>query len=221
MLKAAVFDYDGVIVDSFPSVFGVYKTICEELDVRYPEDIDEFRKIYGRNHLECHENLGIKLKDYGRVEKIFRREIIKKNPPLFPDIASVVKKLSESYRLALVSNNFKKEIKSKLKLFGLKKYFSLISAREDHQIYSHEHSHRQFIKSEAITNTLAELEIKPEESIYIGDMIGDYRSGVKAGLDKVIIVDYGWGYIKEEIPPQLFSVKKPKDIIKAVKLLDR
>ena len=56
-IKAIIFDYDGVIVDSFPSVFEVYKIIAAECGGHIPKDLEEFRELYGYDYRECLRNL--------------------------------------------------------------------------------------------------------------------------------------------------------------------
>ena len=56
MIKAVIFDYDGVIVDTLPAVFEVYKVICRRFGVREPRDIEEYRSLYGYNFKSCLKN---------------------------------------------------------------------------------------------------------------------------------------------------------------------
>jgi len=83
MIKLIIFDYDGVIVDSFKTVYEVYKIICQKLGVKKPKNIEVFRNIYGYNLIECQENLGIAPANFKKAGKIFEEEVVKKNPKLF------------------------------------------------------------------------------------------------------------------------------------------
>lgn len=84
MLRSIIFDYDGVIVDSFISVFEVYEKICKRFKVAYQKTLEEFRKLYGYNYKELQKNLGIDEKDADEVGKIFSAEIVKKLHGVFP-----------------------------------------------------------------------------------------------------------------------------------------
>ena len=45
-----------------------------------------------------------------------------------------------------------------------------------------------------------------------------FTANAKKGAEKnIIIVDYGWGYDKEKVPKQKIIVKKPADVLKAIK----
>jgi HAD superfamily hydrolase (TIGR01549 family) len=212
VLKAIIFDYDGVIADSFPSVFEIYKIMCKEFSVKCPKNIEEFRKAYGHNHFECYKNLGFKPEQYERAEEIFREEIPRANPSLFPEVIEVIETLAQRYKLALVSANYKLGIEKKLLSSGIHKYFSSIFARENNG--------DRLKKSKALLEVLDKLGVTKNEAIYIGDMALDYKASKEAGLKDVVLVDYGWGYQKEEVPPMLCAINSPLDILNAIALLE-
>ncbi len=65
MIKLIFFDYDGVIVDSFPTIYNVYRVMVRELGIKkFPDTLEEFCQIYGRNYRKCYENLGIPVEKY-------------------------------------------------------------------------------------------------------------------------------------------------------------
>jgi len=212
MIKAIIFDYDGVIVDSFHSLHEVYKIICKELGKKCPEDIEEFQKLYGYNSDELKKNLGISEDEDMKVNTIYHREIIKKIHPLFEGIRGVINKLKESYKLILISSSPRKEVMHKLEKYNLSDKFDLIFASDNF---------RPMRKSKAIPEALKEMNLAPEEVIMIGDKTIDYDVGVKVGLkpSNIILVEYGWGYDKDKIK-QKFLVEKPSDLIKAVEEID-
>src|SRR5689334_14150925 len=117
MVKVIVFDYDGVIVDSFPTIFKVYKKMCKAVGVTLPSSIKAFRKLYGYSYREAYRNLKFKRSDYPKVEAIFRKEIVQQNPKLFPGIAQVIQRLELHYVLILATSNLKREAVNKLKHF--------------------------------------------------------------------------------------------------------
>ena len=210
MIKTIIFDYDGVIVDSFSNVHEAYLIICKELGKQCPSSIETFRKIYGFNFKECYQNLGIVPDEYEKAQKIFKREILTKNPRLFPGIKKVIQELNKKYNLVLVSANYKQEVLQKLGKFGLAEFFTSIMAREN--VTEEDH----VSKSRIIMNFIKKHKLKPGEIISIGDRDIDYVVGQKAGLKNIILVEYGWGYHKEATPHQKVIVRKPADLLKAI-----
>jgi len=204
MVKVIIFDYDGVIVDSFPGVFEVYKVICREFNVNCPTDIEEFRKLYGYNYFECLGNLGIDVANLDKVQEIFRREIRKYSHGLFPGTDELIKKLSEKYDLYLVSASHEEEIASKLENFDVSKYFK----------ESYSSSGKGVSKSKLIKNIIDNNNLELEEVISIGDRLIDYDVAKKVGLDdsNIIITKYGWGFDNSELKLKNIA-HKPGDIL--------
>lgn len=210
MIKLIIFDYDGVIMDSFPAVYEVYKIICRRLGKKCPESLDEFRKVYGHSSTECYKNLGFSEEEKIKGNIIFKEEISKKEIGAFEGITGVLKELHKNYKLIIVSSTYEEEVKQRLRKVGLFDYFDLVIGKESHI--------GRFEKTEAIKKVLKEFGIKEDEALLVGDRNVDFIEGTKAGLKNILLVDYGWGYNLKEMPEykQRVIVKKPFDILKAV-----
>lgn len=207
MIKAIIFDYDGVIVDSFSSVFEVYKKICERFRISSPQTIESFRKTYGYNYTECLTNLGIPKKDSPIVQNIFLQEIVKFDHEIFPGIYEVIERLSKKYQLFLVSTSHSHEVLTKIKKFGLDVYFKEIHCGADNKIK----------KSVMILELLERHKYSPEEVISIGDRVIDLKSFNQAGISdsNIILVTYGWGLNKGETG-QAKIANTPNDILNLI-----
>lgn len=207
MIKAIIFDYDGVIIDSFPSVFEVYKGICKHFKVSCPATIDEFRTIYGYNYAECLKNLGIQEKDYAEANLIYEKEIVKMEHGTFADISNVIEKLAKKYKVYLVSASHSAEILPKIEKFGLTGLFEKIYCGADQKIR----------KSDMINALLKEYNYSLSEVISIGDRVIDYDAAKKVGIDDdhVILVDYGWGLDKSKIGKAKIA-SNPKEVLKLI-----
>jgi phosphoglycolate phosphatase len=204
MIKAIVFDYDGVIADSFSNVFEVYKKICDHFQVPSPKDIDEFRGLYGYSYTDCLHNLGIAEKDFPEVKNIYKREIVQMDSQIFPGTFELIAKLNEKYKIYLVSASHPEEVLIKIEAFGLGRLFSKIYCGGGQEIR----------KSALMLDLLNENNFKPEEVVAIGDRAIDYESFKKAGLsdENIIMVTYGWGLDKSQIG-QAKVAKSPKEIL--------
>jgi phosphoglycolate phosphatase len=209
MIKVIIFDYDGVIVNSFPKVHEVYQTICEKLGKKCPKSLEGFKKIYGYNSRELAKNLSFSEDDTKKADIVYKAEILKKDPGLFTGIKEVLDKLKKEYKLVLISSSPRNEVIAKMNIYGLIGYFDLIFASEEAI---------PMRKPKAIKETLGRLKVNTSEIIMIGDRIIDYDEGTEAGLksENIILVEYGWGYDKGKVPKQKMIIKKPLDLIDAI-----
>lgn len=211
MLKLIIFDYDGVIVDSFPNVYAVYQIVCQKLGKFCPDNIEDFKKVYGNSSSECYSRLGFTEEERIKGNILFKEETLKKDAKPFESIIEVLKELHKKYKLAVISSNYKEEVEQKLEKFGILKLFDFILAKESHI--------GRFEKVDPIKKVIENLKINLNEVLLIGDRKVDFIEGSKAGLKNILLVEYGWGYNLEEIPEyiQKVFVKKPSDILNAVK----
>ena len=212
MIKLIIFDYDGVIVNSFPKVHKIYSKMCAKLGKSCPKTLEGFKKVYGHSSSECYQQLGFTDEDIQEGNKIYKKEIGNVKSLPFDGIKEVLEKLIQKHKLMVVSSSYREDIEQKLKGFNLLKYFSKVLGRESIKI-------KRFEKVEAIKEALNEYNASPNETLLVGDRNVDFIEGTKAGLDKILLVDYGWGYDLKLIPKYKSKscVKKPKDLIEAIK----
>lgn len=210
MINTIIFDYDGVIIDSFMTVYETYKLICAKMSLKIPNSPSDFKSIYGFDSNEYFKNLGLDKNKSENIRKLFREEIIKKNPLPFKGVNNVLKELSKNYVLIVLSSAYEDELYSKLEKYDLIKYFNLVIGRKHHTDL--------FSKKKFVEIIMHKYNLESENIVMIGDRNIDYLEAKKAGLKNTLIVDYGWGYSKSFVPEQKIIINSPKDIIRAIKI---
>lgn len=210
-IKCVIFDYDGVIVDSFHDMHAVHQILCEELGYDCPADPEVFRKMYGRDYTTLYVALGIPKELWEKGSAIYYREIIKRNPQPFSLIKEQLATLAKKFTLYVVSSTYLKEIETKLEQHHLRFYFKSIFARK--------HFTERFRKIDAIKHILKTEGISADEAIFIGDRNVDYERSKEAGLKHIIIVDYGWG--NTITTDHATKVKRQEDLLNAIEQCDQ
>ncbi|MGV8150466.1 MAG: HAD family hydrolase [Candidatus Woesearchaeota archaeon] len=211
MIKAIIFDYDGVIVDSFSNVHKIYLVICKELGKTCPDNLSEFKNIYGENSNECYANLGISEDEKVPADRIYKREIVKHFPELFPEIKTVLHALSKEYILFLVSSSYIEEVSGKLQHHGLDSCFKEVLAK------IHDGGHHG--KVDSIKYLLKKYDLEANDVLLIGDRNIDFNEGKAAGLEKILLVSYGWGFNIKTIPSYDVQeqINTPVEILSIIK----
>lgn len=209
MKKLIIFDYDGVIIDSFPAVHKIFQKICKKLGKSCPESIEEFQKTYGQNYIECCQNIGFTKEDFSVARDLFKKST-GRNAQLFEGSIETIKELDKLYNMAIISSCPDIVVKKELEQFGLLEYFKEIIGGTTLKT-------NQSPKAEAI-KSIVEKYSTPENTISIGDRNIDFTEGTAAGLKNILLVDYGWGYDTKLIPEykQNFTIKNPLELIDAI-----
>lgn len=215
-IKLIIFDYDGVIVDSFPVYHQIYELICRRFNKHWPADIEEFKTIYAGSSKEYYKNAGFSEQEILEATKIIKEELPKHEPAIYEGISETLSTLRGRYRLAVISSSPHEEVEQRLKAFGLYTYFDFVFGRPAHQL-------SRMVKTEYMRNVMADLGLEPSQVLLIGDRNVDFTEGSDAGLTNIILVKYGWGYDPKKIPDYQepgVLINKPADLLKVIKLIN-
>ncbi|MBW2977357.1 HAD family hydrolase [Candidatus Woesearchaeota archaeon] len=203
MIKALIFDYDGVIFDTINIAWNVVKTVCDKYCKRKIKTKKEFLEIYKTNFYTAMEQRGVTDADMEKLKKDSIKILKTKHPKSFKNIPETIKKLSKKYKLAVVSSNYADVMKNDLKKAGILKNFKLIIGAE------HEEH-----KTKKIRLCLKKLKIKPSQAVFVTDTVGDIKEAKKVKLKTMAVT---WGFHKKDkllkANPD-FLVEKPKQMLK-------
>ncbi|MBU4502765.1 MAG: HAD family hydrolase [Nanoarchaeota archaeon] len=188
-IKAVIFDYDGVLNDSLDVIRRLYNEFYElGITNKYFETNEEVANFFVGDPHKNLENAGAKLTPElikycdGIVSNFIPRE--DKKVDFYEGIDKMLLSLADDgYRLAVVSNGNKTAIINKLRKYGVESVVELVYGYEDvpkpkpHPI--------------GIQKCLKELNLKPEEALYVGDLEDDIGAAKAAGV-KMIATNYGY-----------------------------
>jgi beta-phosphoglucomutase len=191
MLRAIIFDCDGVIVDSEPHHFKAFYQILREEGIPFTKE-EYFQKYLALDDKTCFETA---LAAHGRTydnrilkDLIIRkmavyRELSQQELFLYPGVVEFIKKAQGSYRLAIASGAFRGEIKFALDKAGLRPAFPVIVSAQD--VRNSKPHPEAFLLALQLTNEkhpMPSPTIRPEECLVIEDSIHGVEGAHAAGM---------------------------------------
>jgi HAD superfamily hydrolase (TIGR01662 family) len=188
MIKLVMFDWDGTIVDGLSLNYRIYSKITKRLGKKMPGSPEDLAKLTDGTWEELYYNLGIRTREEMEKAKEIYIEMsgrLKDEVRIFPGIRDVLSSLKgRGIRTAVISNGEREVIEIHLEKMDIDHFID--------QIIAHEDSERIKPDPDQIHLCLERLGVKPEEAVFVGDMINDIKAARNAGLSKVIAVTYGW-----------------------------
>ncbi len=203
-MKLVIFDYDGVLMDSFEFHKKVYMKISDILNVEVPVKDELFRELLELDWRETYKKLDIISKDKVKLSEFTYHNYSSKYSGMihpYPCIKEVLIELSKRYKLAIVSNGFKKDIMQMLKKHDLE-YFSAVFTPENGILKP---------SPDLLNKCIKKFNVTADEAVFIGDMDGDITAGKAAGI-KTIAVTYGF-HLKHKLSEADFLINSPKEIL--------
>ena len=139
MLKALIFDFNGIIVDDEPIHFELFRRVLGEEGIELTEenyyarylgfdDRGAFSAAYHENGRLLDESLLARL--IGR-KAVYYQTAIQNKVTIFPGVEKLIAALAPALPLAVASGALRKEIETILTTAGLVKHFSVIISAED------------------------------------------------------------------------------------------
>ncbi|MCX6795492.1 MAG: HAD family hydrolase [Candidatus Falkowbacteria bacterium] len=182
MVKAILFDVDGVLLDSFEANLKFFQVLISDLG-HQPPTREEYQEIFNLNmigvlkkftHISSEEEFK-KICELRAVGKIsYPTELLS-----YPEsLEEVVHSLNQKYSLGIVTSRITASIFESPRLKNLKEFFPIVVACEDTKLH----------KPDPAPLLLAaeKLSLPPEDIVYVGDQKTDLQAARSAGM-KIIM----------------------------------
>ncbi|MFM8541155.1 MAG: HAD family hydrolase [Nitrospira sp.] len=196
MLRALIFDFDGVVADSEPVHLAVFQTVLGEEGLflsgeeYYADYLGYDDKGCFRAFLTAHGRTptNAQIDDLvARKARVFL-EHIKTSPVIFPGVRELVREAVSRHRLAIASGALRHEIEYMLEGAGIRKEFEHITSAED--VRRGKPDPEPFLHALAGLNRTTrhrQSSLTPNECLVIEDSIPGIRAARAAGM-KVLAV---------------------------------
>ena len=200
-LALVIFDLDGTLVNAYPAIRRSFNFTMQKFAYP-PQSMAVIRQAVGWGD----ENLlkpFVEFRDLRRALSTYRRHHKKslvQYARLFPGARKILECLkNKGFKLAVASNRPTRFSWILIRYLGLEKYFDYVLCK-DKLKYGKPHP-------QILHQIMQRLSVKPQESVYVGDMAIDAQAGKRARV-KTVIVTTGSSKpseIKKEKPYRIIS----------------
>ncbi len=196
MLKAIIFDCDGVIVDSEPHHLKAFQMVLasegiplsqKEYNETYlaMDDKGCFEAVLSAHHRPC--DTAILKKMIHRKMAIYK-EFSEAELYLYPGVTDFVKKVEGQYKLAVASGAFRGEVKFALDKAGIRTAFPVIVSAQD--VKRGKPHPESFLTALARLNDLYKTPlIQPEECVVIEDSLHGLEAAHTAKMKSIAVTN--------------------------------
>ncbi len=205
MLRAVIFDCDGVIVNSEPHHLQAFKQILAEEGISLSTG-DYYAQYLAMDDKSCFEAV---LTAHNRPfdNKVLKNLIIRKMEVyrrlsaqeliLYPGVVELVKKLKGRYRLAIASGAFRGEVKFALDKGGMREAFSvLVTAQDVRNGKPHPEAFQTALAQINQVKPIPDPPIRAAECLVIEDSIHGVAGAQAAGMKCLAVSN---SYPKEKL----------------------
>ena len=203
MIRAVLFDMDGVIFDSERAVLAVWREIAGELQLKGIDEV--FVQCVGVNKRRTREIFGeaypaLDFDDFDqRVRTLFLSRYDKGRLPVKPGAAEILRAFSErGLPLALASSTRTVTVRRELEEAGLLRFFTVVIGGD--QVTHSKPDPEIFLRA------AAQLGVRPEDCAVIEDSFNGIRAARAGGFHAVMVPDL--------LPPDAEMEEKAESIVK-------
>ena len=177
MIKAIVFDVDGVLIDSNKIIVKAYQKTAEKLGLQIPTS-HEVVDLMGRPLVEVvrilwpTSNVELYVKEYRRLFMDENLAIL-----AIQGAVNAVREIRESrFKIGVLSGKI---------MFFIRKHFreAGFDVNWFEVIVSFETTKKHKPDPEPLLFAINQLDVKPEETVYVGDAISDYECAKNAKVE--------------------------------------
>lgn len=182
MIKAVIFDVDGVLLDSFGANLKFFQDLMVKTGYT-PPTREEFPQFFHLSMMDAVKAL-TKSKSEEEIKKVWEIGHSRQVPydvnllSMPVGLGKTIESLSNKYRLGIVTSRIKESVYESPRLAALKSFFKVVVSYQDTENHK-PHPDPLFLAAK-------KLNVKPEECVYIGDVENDIKAAHSAGM-KVII----------------------------------
>jgi beta-phosphoglucomutase len=193
VIRAVIFDFDGVIANSEPLHFAAFRGVLadegvtlveDEYYARYLgyDDIGVFRAVSGDRGLSWNVNL---VTDLAARKAVHLERLEQERSILFPGAERAIRRLAATLPLAIASGALRVEILGVLDHAGLSQYFGAVVAAED--TLASKPAPDPYLRAVGLLGTAIGQSLEPRDCVAVEDSHWGLESARAAGLRTIAV----------------------------------
>lgn len=195
MLKAIIFDFDGVIADTEPLHLKAFQLTLEEEGITLSEqeynenylaydDKTFFNELLKDRNIENDET---KVSDFINRKSDHFNNVLKGNILILEGVSDFISSVSSKFPLSIGSGALRSEIVEILEYAGLRKYFDIIVSADD--VQNCKPDPEVYLKVLGHLNDSGSAQILAHECLVIEDSISGIKAAHSAGMKCLAITN--------------------------------
>ena len=199
--KIILFDFDGVIVDSFDIAFEVQKIVHPGLTK------DDYRGFFNGNVNDWTDGFSLERDEAEKINQEFWRLYIPRmnQVKVVAGIKDIIVELDKIYNLIIVSSCMTSSIRELMKRYDMVSHFDEIMGNDVHTS-----------KIEKIRMVFEKHNVEPDNCVFVTDTLGDIK---EATFTEVKSIGVAWGFQDKEnlLKGDPFRIaEKPEELISII-----
>jgi len=177
-IRAVLFDWDGTLLDSYAADSAAYLAMFRAMDV--PWGIRELDQHYSPNWYSVYRAAKLPRGRWAAADRLWRFHYARQRPRLLPGVRRVLALLSRRLTLGLVTSGDRDRVHRQLRDFRLLERFSARVCSGDTRLRKPHPA--------PLLLALRHLDLRAEETVYVGDSPEDLEMARSAGARAAIAV---------------------------------
>ncbi len=205
MRPGIIFDFDGVLVDSFHALYTLVRDAFLLLGITLTEE--QYQNFFQENVKLAEKKLSGSEERFKKLQTFIQNNAGEyyKMVSLFPFAKDIILSLAEFGELAIVSSTTQNVIELKLSEQELLPYFRIISSAS-----------KEASKKERMIDVCKRLNFPEGNTFFISDTVGDIHEGRELGFKTIAVA---WGFHSKKIlhdAKPSFIVDNAVELIKTI-----
>ncbi len=176
--RAVIFDWDGTLLNSFRADTRAYRAMFHALEINFSDR--QLARHYSPDWYRVYRAARIPRKQWDLADSLWAAAYRKEKPRLLPGARAVLKKLSRSFALGLVTSGDRKRVLRQLRQFGFQDLFPACICSED--------APRRKPHPAPLRAAMRYMRMSAVDCVYVGDTPEDMEMARRAGVRSVGVI---------------------------------